>query len=111
MVSDILNKPQQQLFAFPPLHPDHINDVQRIKSENNNNAAFPINSKLNEFFSSDFYLQNIHDSNYGEETTDSIPLLGAANPLSKEAEWYKDFVNNNNNNNDLFETQITLDDY
>lgn len=104
MVSDILKN--EQLFAFPHLKPN------QIKSENN--AAFPINSKLSEFFSSDFYLENVFgneemiNDDTNEHAVDEDAFLHPANPLSKEAEWYKDYINGKN---DMLETKITLDDY
>lgn len=70
------------------------------------NAAFFQNSKLHKFFHSPHYIQNI----YGKFITDpeidnddemanvmsvidEEPVVGLASPLSREAIWYKDYVN------------------
>lgn len=72
------------------------------------NAAFFQNSKLHKFFHSPQYIQNIYgklfiadsenDNNDDEmeiamPVTDDEPLLGLASPLTKDAMWYKDYVN------------------
>lgn len=81
--STTLDETDQQLFAFPP---------QRRPGEpgksNPPTAAFFQNSKLNQFFSSPFYLQNIHE--YSGEVAQSPP-----SPLTREATWYKDYLNGN----------------
>lgn len=69
------------------------------------NAAFFQNSKLHKFFHSPHYIQNIYgkfvmdsEGDDGEMTNampivDEEPLVGVASPLTKEAIWYKDYVN------------------
>ncbi len=70
------------------------------------NAAFFQNSKLHKFFHSPHYIQNIYGKfvtdpeidNDGEMTNDMVyideePIAGLASPLTKEAMWYKDYVN------------------
>lgn len=70
------------------------------------NAAFFQNSKLHKFFHSPHYIQNIYgkfivdsDDMDDNEMTNVMPVIdeepvgGLANPLTKEAIWYKDHVN------------------
>lgn len=82
-----------QLFAFPPLR----RPIQPGKSDSSigssENAAFLQNSKLHSFFSSPYYIENIHSKFVDEdETEEQLPVL-SANPLTKEAIWYKEFLN------------------
>lgn len=70
------------------------------------NAAFFQNSKLHKFFHSPQYIQNIYgkyvmDPEINDDemanamfVVDEEPVAGLANPLTKEAIWYKDHVNN-----------------
>lgn len=70
------------------------------------NAAFFQNSKLHKFFHSPHYIQNIYgkfieDSEidnddemaYRRVVDDDEPVVGLASPFTKEAIWYKDYVN------------------
>lgn len=84
--------------ASAPFPPDMLNDrflSPQFASRLQENSAFFQNSKLDKFFTSPYYLQNI----YGKLTRDmpnsvsNAAMNGPANPLSKEAAWYKDYVN------------------
>lgn len=70
------------------------------------NAAFFQNSKLHKFFHSPHYIQNIYgkfitdsENDSHDENLDVMPVIveepvaELANPLTKEAIWYKDYVN------------------
>lgn len=76
------------------------------ESKTQENAAFFQNSKLHKFFHSPHYIQNIYgkfimdpDNDNDDATvnemfvTEEEPLVGFASPLTKEATWYKDYVN------------------
>lgn len=88
-----------QLFAFPPLR----RPIQPGKSEStmhvgsSGNAAFLQNSKLHSFFSSPYYIENIHSKFVDEDEIEAqLPVVISsipANPLTKEAIWYKKFLN------------------
>ncbi|XP_037044946.1 uncharacterized protein LOC119080638 [Bradysia coprophila] len=76
------------------------------ESKTQENAAFFQNSKLHKFFHSPHYIQNIYgkyvmnpeinDDQMVDDmfVTDEEPIVGMASPLTKEAIWYKDHVNN-----------------
>lgn len=75
------------------------------ESKTQENAAFFQNSKLHTFFHSPHYVQNIYgkyvmdpesDDNMVNDSfvVEEEPLVGLASPLTKEATWYKDQVNN-----------------
>lgn len=68
------------------------------------NAAFFQNSKLHKFFHSPHYIQNIYGKIFTDSDSDTEminvmpvideePVVGLASPLTKEAMWYKDYVN------------------
>lgn len=88
-----------QLFAFPPLR----RPVQPAKSDStthvgpSGNAAFVQNSKLHSFFSSPYYIENIYAKLVDEDEIEAqLPVLLSSppsNPLTKEAMWYKEFLN------------------
>lgn len=88
-----------QLFAFPPLRrpiqPGKSDSTEQVGSTGN--AAFLQNSKLHSFFSSPYYIENIHSKFVDEDETEAeLPVLMSsipANPLTKEAIWYKEFLN------------------
>lgn len=76
------------------------------ESKTQENAAFFQNSKLHKFFHSPQYIQNIYgkyvtdpemiDDQMANEmiVVDEEPIVELASPLTKEAIWYKDHVNN-----------------
>lgn len=88
-----------QLFAFPPLRrpnqPGKSDSTLHVGSSEN--AAFVQNSKLHSFFSSPYYIENIHSKYVDEDETEAqLPVALSsipANPLTKEAIWYKEFLN------------------
>lgn len=68
------------------------------------NAAFFQNSKLHKFFHSPHYIQNIYGKFIADAESDNDmsnvmpvideePVVGLASPFTKEATWYKDYVN------------------
>lgn len=106
-------KPQQAPPVIATFKPTNNEPIQVIndrflspiyETKVQENAAFFQNSKLHKFFHSPHYIQNI----YGKFITDpendnemikvmpvidEEPVVGLASPLTKEALWYKDYVN------------------